>query len=317
MENSFSTLNVLTDNVGTLNTNPDPLLVENDIVLSSSESKSSLDDDNILNTISSGTVKYRITNVALSDLLRVLRYNHKCFNSFPFDARTILKTKPTNQSLEIRTLHPGLYRHFGFAKGITTLVGNNIVQYEKIKLLIGVDGLPLAKSSDSQFWPILRCIQNILHNFKSQIFLAGLYWGNKKPLNSNDFLIDLVNELKQLCTNGINLPCGNKKIVFHAFCCDIPAKSYILGTKGLSGFSSCTKYTTSGSYFERRVCFPETNFTKRTHEQFLNQTDEDFHGFETISALTEIPGVNMVQSFPNDCMHCLCLTVVKKVLLIW
>lgn len=96
----------------------------------------------------------------------------------------------------------------------------------------------------------------------------------------------------------------------------MPARSYILGTKGQGGFTSCTKCITTGVYLERRVCFPEVNITKRTHEQFLNKDDDDYQ-IGDMSILTEIPGINMVDKFPNDYMHCVLLGCVRKIILLW
>lgn len=68
------------------------------------------------------------------------------------------------------------------------------------------------------------------------IFLIGLYWGNNKPEDSNLFLQDFVNELKELSLNGLLLNLGKKQIIVHGFCCDAPAKSFILKCKGHNGF---------------------------------------------------------------------------------
>lgn len=76
------------------------------------------------------------------------------------------------------------------------------------------------------------------------------------------------------------------------------------------------KYTTTGVYLERHVCFSKVNFSKRTHEQFLNRLDDDYQISDNISILAEIPGINMVDTFPNDYMHCL-LGCVRKMILLW
>ncbi|KAF0748072.1 Uncharacterized protein FWK35_00019026 [Aphis craccivora] len=98
------------------------------------------------------------------------------------------------------------------------------------------------------------------------------------------------------------LPCGKRSIEVQAFCCDMPARSYILGTKGQGGFTSCTKCITTGVYLERRVCFHE---------------DDDDYQIGDMSILTEIPGINMVDKFPNDYMHCVLLGCVRKIILLW
>lgn len=90
--------------------------------------------------------------------------------------------------------------------------------------MIGIYGVPLAKSSASQFWPIL-CYFDKLNITKTSVFFVGLYWGKQKPKNSNNYLTQLVTELKELCVNGIYLSCGNKNLEVYAFCCNTPARS--------------------------------------------------------------------------------------------
>lgn len=92
-----------------------------------------------------------------------------------------------------------------------------------IKIVIGVDGLPLSKSSSSQFWPILGYI----HPHKEIVFPIGIYHGNQKPNDSNDFLKYFIEEAKLLLTNGIFIDNVNKKVLIFAFCCDAPAKSFV------------------------------------------------------------------------------------------
>lgn len=127
----------------------------------------------------------------------------------------------------------------------------------------------------------------------------------------------MVIELTNLCTHGIDLSLGKKKVVVEAICCDAPAKSYILKIKGHTGFSSCTRCKTVGVFLERRVCFPDVLNIKRTHNEFLDRYDEDYQTSDSISILSKVPVINMVHSFPLDYMHLVCLGVVKKSILLW
>ena len=56
---------------------------------------------------------------------------------------------------------------------------------ECIELNIGIDGLPLFKSSSVQLWPILGKVLNL--KIKC-IFPIGIYCGNKKSANFDNFL---------------------------------------------------------------------------------------------------------------------------------
>lgn len=95
----------------------------------------------------------------------------------PNDARTLINT-PQNLKFKYRNVEPGVYFHFGLKEGILNNLTDNLVEdVNKIKVAIGVDGLPLAKSSGSQFWPILAyIIEPVLCTKKKfNVFLVGLY----------------------------------------------------------------------------------------------------------------------------------------------
>lgn len=108
-----------------------------------------------------------------------------------------------------------------------------------------------------------------------------------------------------------------KIVIVDAFCCDCPAKSFILSVKGHAGYSSCIRCKIEGERINNTTCFLETDFSKRTHLDFLNRVDEDHHITSTISIVTEIPGINIVEDFTLDYMHLVCLGVMKKMLLLW
>ncbi|KAJ7996429.1 hypothetical protein DPEC_G00236980, partial [Dallia pectoralis] len=55
---------------------------------------------------------------------------------------------------------------------------SNLTSGMCLKLQINVDGLPLFRSSSTQFWPILGFVQN-LPNHKP--FVIALFAGNGKP----------------------------------------------------------------------------------------------------------------------------------------
>lgn len=262
--------------------------------------------------LSKWAVQFNITNTTFSALLKCLK-SHKCFNSFPSDARTILKPNSLSNSKDIQLVPPGIYHHFGISNGLNSSANVLNPAEETIRLLIGIDGLPLAKSSSSTFWPILGCVR---YQIKSLIFLIGLYWGKDKPQDSNIFLKNMVDELGELSKNGLITKFGKKNVV-EGFCCDAPARSFILNTKGHTGFFSCSRCTTEGIYLENRVCFPGVNFIKRTHSDFLNRTNDEYHVTNSVSLITEIQCLDIIYNFPLDYMHLICLGVMKKLILLW
>jgi len=268
----------------------------------------------VLKILAQWAIAQNITLTAFSALLKLLK-NHSCFSDIPVDARTVLKINNVYQPNAIQVVSPGLYYHFGVANGLINSLGDFIGKFgDVIHINIGIDGLPLTKSSSSCFWPILGYARypNLKH-----VFLIGLYWGKDKPHNSNTFLKEMVSELKELYTHGVQTVFRKKTVVVDAFCCDCPAKSYVLSIKGHAGYSSCTRCQVEGERVNNTTCFLGTNFLKRTHIDFINRSDDDHHVTDTISILTEVPEIDMVNDFSLDYMHLVCLGVMKKMLLLW
>lgn len=203
--------------------------------------------------LSSWVVDYNVPHTTVNALLRNLKSHQciQCLKSLSLDTRTLLNSS-SSKVTSIRTVGLGKYYHFGLGVGIRRLSLN--LEFGKvIKVVIGVDVLPLSKSTSSQFWPILAYIQPYVQH----VFLVGLYHGQEKPYNSNDYLKDFIEETKNLVNNGVEITNNLiKKVVIHTFCTDAPSKSFILNTKGHAGFYSCTRCTEDGKYINNRMCFP-------------------------------------------------------------
>lgn len=180
-----------------------------------------------------------------------------------------------------------------------------------IKIAIGIDGLPLAKSSNSQLWPILSFIVDETKT----VFPVGVYHGNAKPKDRNYF----ISETKNLLANGINIDGFIKKVSINVFVCDVPAKAFILKIKGHSELYSCTRCTQEGEYFKNKVCFPDSKDKsgERTHEGYLNKLNKEHHVGNTLLLPVELPGINLIRTFSLDYMHLVCLGAVQKLILLW
>ncbi|CAI6367343.1 unnamed protein product [Macrosiphum euphorbiae] len=256
---------------------------------------------------------FKISNNSLDALLIILK-EHKCFQQLPRTARTVMQTK----SIDINNMHivePGHYYHVGIKKGIKRYLPNEFEGFD-IKIVIGVDGLPISKSNSNQFWPILAYIRP-----SSAVFPIGIYFGKLKPKDSNQFLDEMCKEASELITNGLEI----NNIVFNfsidALCCDAPAKSFLLKTKGHSGFYSCTRCQIEGEYLQNRMCFPYESLSnaspKRTHNDYIEKNKEEFHISNDVSIIASLPGINVVTSFSLDYMHLICLGVVRKLIMMW
>lgn len=293
-----------------------------------SVTESSSDEDNcstsnkygktsiFVSLVAEWAVNFKISQNALNGLLVILR-KHTCFNYLPKDSRTILQTKLID-NLNIHTVEPGSYYHFGLANAIKENIPFNFKNNAPvIHIVAGIDGLPLFKSTAEEFWPILVYIQPNRNN----VFPVGIYCGNRKPLDSNTFLKYFVEEINLLYNNGIEINGKNFKVVLDVLCCDAPAKSFILKTKGHAGFSSCTRCEHEGEHLLNRMCFPYTTPDnqppKRTHQNYISQFDDGYHTGNT-SILTSVPYIfNTVTDFSLDYQHLVCLGVVRKIMYLW
>lgn len=78
----------------------------------------------------------------------------------PKDSRTLLHSNST-KVFNLREVHlNGMYYNFGLRNGILRFSSILPLQ-ESIQIAVGIDGLPISKSSSSQFWPLLCPITNM------------------------------------------------------------------------------------------------------------------------------------------------------------
>ncbi|XP_044765188.1 uncharacterized protein LOC123321583 isoform X1 [Coccinella septempunctata] len=251
-------------------------------------------------------INYNIRHRALSSLLSVLNKNNICV---PFDARTLLKTPRT---VAIDKMEPGEYCHFELKQGIL----NSLDKYvdidnvpSELGIDVNIDGLPLSKSSGSQFWPILGAI--VLDGSYTHPFPIGIYHGTSKPACVNDFLKKFVDEARVIIENGVIWKTHKIEIKFNAFICDAPARALILGVKNHTGYFGCTKCIQEGDFINNRMTFPEIESTLRTNESFRNKLQEEHH--RELSIL-ETLDIDMVSQIPVEYMHLVCLGVMKRLL---
>lgn len=193
----------------------------------------------------------------------------------PKDCRKLLKTLLL--CIDIVNMPPGAYIHLGIEKGIFEKIHQNIQLIDNLEILpltINIDGLPLSKSSKSQFWPILMSI-DLLEI--SEPFIVGIYHGFKKPESIINFLDAFVKEYLFLRENGIIL--NNKLIrpIFKKIICDVPATAFVLLIKSHTGYFGCNKCTQKGKFFRGRMTFPELDVTLKTDESFALQSQPEHH----------------------------------------
>lgn len=259
----------------------------------------------------------QITQTALSSLLKDLRV-WLPFEHFPKDARTLLGTP---QRLDIKEITGGRLYHFGITKYILQYLENggtsqssylNVLSTTPnlITVTIGIDGLPISKSSNVQFWPILA----YLNDLSEHIFVVSLYCGNSKPHDVSEYLNPFVEEMKHLEEEGVFYQNQNFTIRIRCIIADAPARSYIKCIKNHNGYYGCERCHRKGKW-RRKVTYSGFKQVELyTDEHFVKQTYVEHH--EGISPLVNLK-VGLVTQIPLDYMHLCCLGVMKKLLLMW
>lgn len=128
------------------------------------QSVNNLNSDELLEKVKEWILKYRnsLSSGSINELLRI--FNTEGFSNFPLDSRTLLNT-PRDTSQYIIPFDSGgaAYAHLGIGTGIKSIYKNTQCQFNDnaiLNITLNIDGLPLTKSSGSQFWPILLSIDS-------------------------------------------------------------------------------------------------------------------------------------------------------------
>lgn len=256
-------------------------------------------------------IAFKIHLNAFSALQLILR-KYTCID-FPIDARTFLKTP---RCTNVSSMGNGQYCHLGLRNAVERILTKRCdkrCDKDEIRLLVCTDGAPIGHSSTKNLWPIM-CCDTILRIVE----VIGIYYGDGKPDDSNEFLEQFVNEAVNLINNGILYNKKHYKVRIHGIICDAPAKSYILKVKNHTGYDSCTKCLVHGDYINDTICF------SAEIDALVLRNDIDFNRFayqdeyqkgQTI--LRQIPHLGLVSRVPLDYMHLVCLGVMRKLLMLW
>ena len=245
--------------------------------------------------------KHSSTRIALNEIIDILRRNG---HRLPKDARTLLQTPRMVESVDICG---GKFAYFGIASGILRNLAQAVYHSDNnsIQVNFNIDGVPLFKSNNTQFWPILCSF----HTFKP--FIVALFCGKAKPHPLDAYLADFIQELQQLQQNGITYNHTTFAVSIRAIICDAPARSFLKCVKGHSGYDSCERCTIHGTWKGRVVFNSEDTFAGRTDQEF-SQMHYNLH--QTGRSPLIDANISCVGGFPLDYMHLVCLGVMKRLL---
>jgi hypothetical protein len=275
---------------------------------SESDDNSECITDSIKDDLADWAVQYGIAHVAITALLSILR---KMYPSLPKDSRSLVN-RSNYTCLVTEEIAGGSYCHFGIENGVVPVISEwQLQNTEPVQLHINIDGLPVFRSTNDQFWPILGHLSNCR---TSNPFVIGIFHGKSKPNDLISYLKQFIAEFQKLQETGI--VCNGKRfdIELSAVVCDTPARAFVKRVKGHSGYFGCDKCEQEGDYINGRVVFPETDSILRSDASFRSQLNEEHHLGP--SPFCELP-IDMIAVFPLDYMHLVCLGVMRKLLHIW
>lgn len=282
----------------------------------------SVDKINQLNRIKLWAISHNITHVALNDLLRVLKIMLP-EQYFPKDSRTLLKTP---RQLEFTNIEGGQIYYFGIRSHILRCIDKGLEVFKLpnlghllcltnlITVTVGIDGLPLSKSSKKQFWPILGYVDQTKDK---AVFPIGIYFGEEvKPQNISQFLEQFIIEVNELekgfLYNGISYNFRIRCII-----ADAPARSFIKCVNSHNAYYGCERCFRRGKHKNGRLLYsywPEEEL--QCDLTFRDRIHNKHHNQEVISPLISLE-FGMISQIPIDYMHLCCLGVMKKLLLLW
>ncbi len=171
----------------------------------SDDNRGSNVDNSLRSRLALWGCNHNITHSALNDLLIVLQ--SEVSEKLPIDARTLMKT---TGNVMVERMGTGQYYYFGIGKflvkrikaGLNAKEGSfpiiqnmqSTVTDRIVSLSVGIDGLPVAKSNNKSFWPIIGLVDQSVN---PEPFLIALYLGIDKP-PVDTYLRDFVNEMHEL-----------------------------------------------------------------------------------------------------------------------
>ena len=257
-----------------------------------------------------------VSRESVNKLLQVLRTDP----SYSFLPKTYKTLLGTPRKVHVIAVSPGFYHGFNILDGIVCSLKSINATFSSnsylLKMLVGIDGTSVGKSTNSQLWPILGkiCMDG------AQCFDIGFYHGHAKPDDVNTYLKHFCDEILQLINEGFEFKGCHIKIKVESFCCDAPACSFIKNVKPCGAYYGCMKCEAEGVYVWNksgkggRVTYPGIDAILRTDESFRDR--DQIHHHSGFSNLENLP-IDMVDDFCVDPMHLVYLGVMRKLLYIW
>ncbi|KAK3920522.1 Autophagy-related protein 3 [Frankliniella fusca] len=246
---------------------------------------------------------------SMSKLDQLLRNLAVRFPQLPLSYKTLLQTPRNSQDANLA--HGSILWYKGIKEALDSMdMEQYLARYGRIAIDIGIDGLPLSKSSSLKFWPILGA----LVGSKNPPFVIALYLGQNDPADIYEYLEEFVLEVNDLQRDGYTLNANVYPFAIRDFICDAPARAFLKCCVLFNARFSCEKCCVEGEWVADRMTFFDLDAALRTDESFNNQEQPGHH--VGLSPLQEI-GIGMVSQFRLDPLHLVYLGVFKRLLQVW
>ncbi|XP_050070474.1 uncharacterized protein LOC126558490 [Anopheles maculipalpis] len=254
------------------------------------------------------------TNAPHSSINIILKLFKKANVKVPLTAKTLLRTN-RNPSTEIKQIGGGQFWYRGFEKCLLNYFRFNKITIKNLSLTVSIDGLPLHNSSNMQFWPILFTVYELS---ESPVMTAAIFCGQNKPESVEEYLRPMVEELKFLTTKGITINGEFLTVKIRCFVADTPARAFIKGVTGHTGYAGCLKCTVIGTYHNEAhtMAFTGLNAPKRTDQGFR---DDAYPGHrKTSTPITDLLGIDIIEdTITADRLHLIDLGIMKRLIIGW
>jgi hypothetical protein len=232
------------------------------------------------------SVKNSLTHTATNDILCLLR---DLGHDVPKDDRTLLDT--TREKSDSNLEHFGLI--LGIVKKIRQGVGVGVIE---LNLVINIDGAPLYRFSNTNFWPVLGRITNIKD---SRPFVMGIYYGPSKLPCLEDFLCPFIEEMKKLEKHKVTVDGRSFSVNLQCVVCDAPVRSFVKKCVGHGAFFGCERCVQRGEKIGGSMTFQATDSDLRNDMSFRHQRNKQHH--QGTSPFTEL-NIDMIKG--NYYVYC-------------
>lgn len=249
---------------------------------------------------------HNVTHACLSELLGLLKSK---FPFLPRDPRTMLNTPKCVPTVDLEN---GQMIYLGISNALKYKLDVCDANVVEILCQFNIDGIPVYKSSSTDFWPILgRCVNLV----DTSPFCVAIFCGVGKPNPLSAFLSDFIKEVKLLNENGLVWKSKHYSFKIDSFACDAPARAYVKQIMGHNSTFPCERCTIQAQYANKRHFLPvERVYKKRKDSDFYTKKRRNKFHIKDFSPLINI-NVGLVSQFVLDPMHAVYLGVTRRLVM--